>query len=98
MNFFEQQDRARRETTTLIGLFTASVVFVGICIYFAVMLTINTTSLRWAVFDDRVCQPIVPVSATIYPRTIATSPATIPANQNCRQNSLGENFRQTFQK
>ena len=75
MNFFEQQDRSKQATKTLLGLFTASVIFMGICIYCAVMLTINTTSLRWVVFGDRVCQPIVPVSATIYPHTIAISPA-----------------------
>ncbi|WP_310423728.1 M48 family metallopeptidase [Chamaesiphon sp. VAR_48_metabat_135_sub] len=73
MNFFEQQDRSRRATRTLIGLFTAAVMFTCICIYFAVMLTINTTSLKWAIFGDRIlCQPIVPVSSTIHPRAIDT--------------------------
>jgi Zn-dependent protease with chaperone function len=70
MNFFEQQDRSRRATQTLLGLFAASVMFTGICVYFAVMLTINTTFLKSMVFRDRGCQPIVPVSATVYPRKI----------------------------
>jgi Zn-dependent protease with chaperone function len=70
MNFFEQQDRSRQATKTLVGLFTASVMFTGICIYFAVMLTINTTFLRSIVFGNPVCQPIVPVSATVHPRSI----------------------------
>lgn len=58
MNFFEQQDRARRATRLLIGLFTTAVMFICICVYFAVMLTINTTSLRVPVFGNRACQPI----------------------------------------
>jgi Zn-dependent protease with chaperone function len=41
MNFFEQQDRSRQATKILIGLFIAAVVFTGICVYFAVMLTIG---------------------------------------------------------
>jgi Zn-dependent protease with chaperone function len=41
MNFFEQQDRSRRATKVLVGLFIAAVVFTGICVYFAVMLTIG---------------------------------------------------------
>jgi Zn-dependent protease with chaperone function len=69
MNFFEQQDRSRRATRTLLGLFTASVMFTGICIYFAVMLTINTTFLKSMVFGS-VCQPIVPVSVIVHPRKI----------------------------
>ncbi len=59
MNFFEQQDRSRRATRMLVGLFMAAVLFICTCIYFAVMLSINTTSLRWTVFGDRACQPIV---------------------------------------
>lgn len=84
MNFFEQQDRSRQATKTLVGLFTASVMFTGICIYFAVMLTINTTFLKWTVFGDRVCQPIVPVSATInQPRYIdRTSIPLLPLANN----------------
>jgi Zn-dependent protease with chaperone function len=70
MNFFEQQDRSRRTTRTLVGLFTASVMFTGICVYFAVMLTINTTFLKSMVFGERGCQPVVPVSATVQPRNI----------------------------
>jgi Zn-dependent protease with chaperone function len=41
MNFFEQQDRARQATTTLVGLFIAAVMFTGVCVYFAVLLTIG---------------------------------------------------------
>jgi Zn-dependent protease with chaperone function len=58
MNFFEQQDRSRRATRMLVGLFTSAVLFTGICIYFAVMLAINTSSLRSVVFGDRACQQI----------------------------------------
>ena len=72
MNFFEQQDRSKQATKTLLGLFTASVMFTGICIYFAVMLTINTTFLKWTVFGERVCQPIVATSALPQPREIDT--------------------------
>jgi Zn-dependent protease with chaperone function len=75
MNFFEQQDRSRQATRTLVGLFTASVIFTCICIYFAVMLTINTTFLKWTVFGDRTCQAIVPVSSTIHPRQIESQTA-----------------------
>jgi Zn-dependent protease with chaperone function len=76
MNFFEQQDRSRQATQTLVGLFAASVLFTGICIYFAVMLTINTTFLRSIVFENPVCQSIVPVSA-VQPRSIEAQ-APIP--------------------
>ena len=77
MNFFEQQDRSRQATKTLLGLFAASVMFTGICIYFAVMLTINTTFLRSIVFSNPTCQPIVSVSATVQPRSIEAQ-ASIP--------------------
>ena len=71
MNFFEQQDRSKRATRMLVSLFTASVLFTFICIYFAMMLTINTTPLKWAVFGDRACQPIpIQTSSTILPRSI----------------------------
>jgi Zn-dependent protease with chaperone function len=81
MNFFEQQDRSRQATKTLVGLFIASVLFTGICIYFAVMLTINTTFLNSIVFGDRACQPIVPVSGTVHPRSIdlATEIPSLPS-------------------
>jgi Zn-dependent protease with chaperone function len=78
MNFFEQQDRSRQATKTLVGLFGASVMFTGICIYFAVMLTINTTFLRSIVFSNPTCQPIVPVSATVQPRVAIEAQAAIP--------------------
>ncbi len=78
MNFFEQQDRSRQATKTLVGLFGASVMFTGICIYFAVMLTINTTFLRSIVFGNPMCQPIVPVSATVQPRVAIAAQASIP--------------------
>jgi Zn-dependent protease with chaperone function len=77
MNFFEQQDRSRQATKTLVGLFAASVMFTGICVYCAVMLTINTTFLRSIVFGNLTCQPIVPVSATVQPRSIEAQ-ALIP--------------------
>ncbi len=77
MNFFEQQDRSRQATKTLVGLFAASVLFTGICVYFAVMMTINTTFLRSIVWSNPTCQPIVPVSATVQPRSIE-SQALIP--------------------
>jgi Zn-dependent protease with chaperone function len=77
MSFFEQQDRSRRATQQLLGLFIAAVMFTGICIYFAVMLSINTTSLKWAVFGERLsCQPIVPTSLTASPHAISSD--TIP--------------------
>jgi Zn-dependent protease with chaperone function len=41
MNFFEQQDRSRQATKTLVGLFIAAVMFTCVCVYFAVMLTIG---------------------------------------------------------
>jgi Zn-dependent protease with chaperone function len=41
MNFFEQQDRSRRTTQILLGLFIAAVTFTCTCVYFAVMLTIG---------------------------------------------------------
>ena len=73
MNFFEQQDRSRRATRMLVGLFTAAVLFICTCIYFAVMLSINTTSLRWTVFGERACQPIpAQVSTNAHPRAIIT--------------------------
>jgi Zn-dependent protease with chaperone function len=78
MNFFEQQDRSRRATRNLVGMFGAAVLFTGICIYFAAMLTINTTSLKWAVFGGRLtCQPIVSTSLTASPRTISSA-TTMP--------------------
>ena len=77
MNFFEQQDRSRQATKTLVGLFAASVIFTGICVYFGVMMTINTTFLRSIVFGNPTCQPIVPVSATVQPRSIEAQ-AAIP--------------------
>jgi hypothetical protein len=40
---------SRRATRTLVGMFGAAVLFTGICIYLAAMLTINTTSWKWAV-------------------------------------------------
>ncbi len=36
------------------------------------MLTIDTTALKWTVFGNRVCQPIVPASVTSQPRAIDT--------------------------
>jgi Zn-dependent protease with chaperone function len=80
MNFFEQQDRSRQTTRTLLGLFAASVLFTCICIYFAAMLSINNTSLKWTLFADRLnCTPIVPVSSTVHPRISAIDPlASIP--------------------
>ncbi len=79
MNFFEQQDRSRRATRMLVGLFTASVLFICTCIYLAVMLTINTTPLRWTVFGDRACVPIVAqVIPPSHPRQIDVA-ASIPA-------------------
>jgi Zn-dependent protease with chaperone function len=84
MNFFEQQDRSRQATKTLVGLFAASVMFTGICIYFAVMLTIDTTFLRSIVFGNLTCQPIIPVSATVQPRSIEaqTSIPLLPSVNN----------------
>jgi Zn-dependent protease with chaperone function len=76
MNFFEQQDRSRRATRTLVGMFGAAVLFTGICIYFAAMLSINTTSLKWAVFGGRLtCQPIVSTSLAI-PHAISSATTT----------------------
>jgi Zn-dependent protease with chaperone function len=93
MNFFEQQDRSRRATRTLVGMFGAAVMFTGICIYLAAMLTINTTSLKWAVFGGRLtCQPIVSTSLTASPRTIssATTMPLLPFTPD----SLAERLRQ----
>jgi Zn-dependent protease with chaperone function len=71
MNFFEQQDRSRRATRRLVGLFIAAVLFIAICIYFAVMLTINTTPLSATIFGDRACLPIsAQASVPHYPRQI----------------------------
>ena len=73
MNFFEQQDRSRRATRRLVGLFIAAVLFIAICIYFAVMLAINTTPLRSTVFGDRACLPIsAQASVPTYPRQVDT--------------------------
>ncbi len=46
MNFFEQQDRSRQATTTLVGLFIAAVMFTCICVYFAVMLATGAKQLE----------------------------------------------------
>jgi Zn-dependent protease with chaperone function len=81
MNFFEQQDRSRRATRMLVGLFTAAVLFICTCVYFAVMLSVNATSLRWTVFGDRACQSVpVRVSSSEYPRRadLETSIPVIP--------------------
>jgi Zn-dependent protease with chaperone function len=51
MNFFEQQDRSRRTTRILLGLFIAAVTFTGICVYFAVMLTIGAKLRAGANFN-----------------------------------------------
>jgi Zn-dependent protease with chaperone function len=75
MNFFEQQDRSRQATKTLVGLFAASVMFTSLCIYGAVMLTINTTFLRSTIFGNPVCQPIIPVSAPAHPRSFESQPS-----------------------
>jgi Zn-dependent protease with chaperone function len=106
MNFFEQQDRSRQATKTLVGLFAASVMFTGLCVYGAVMLTINTTFLRTTVFGNPVCQPIVPVSVTAHPRNLEAQPS-IPLLPSIEQtdyqlkgggifragNSVSRNFR-----
>jgi Zn-dependent protease with chaperone function len=97
MNFFEQQDRSRRATRMLVGLFSAAVLFICTCIYFAVMLSINTTSLRWTVFGDRACQPIVAqISSPTYARAIDSTlsipidpPTNAPVPQVKRRFSLG---------
>jgi Zn-dependent protease with chaperone function len=71
MNFFEQQDRSRRATRMLVGLFSVAVLFICTCVYFAVMLTINMTSVRSMVFGDRACLPIATqISSPAYARTI----------------------------
>jgi nitrogen fixation/metabolism regulation signal transduction histidine kinase len=91
MNFFEQQDRSRRATRTLVGMFGAAVLFTGICIYLAAMLTINTTSWKWAVFGGRLtCQPIVSTSLTVSPRALS-SETTIPLLPSA-PNSLAEHL------
>ncbi len=93
MNFFEQQDRSKRATRTLVGMFGAAVMFTGICIYLAAMLTINTTSLKWAVFGGRLtCQPIVSTSLTASPRAISSA-TTIPFLPFA-PDSLAERLRQ----
>jgi Zn-dependent protease with chaperone function len=106
MNFFEQQDRSRQATKTLVGLFAASVMFTGLCVYGAVMLTINTTFLRSIVFGNLTCQPIVPISATAHPRMLSAQPL-IPLLPSIKQpdyqlkgggifragNSVSRNFR-----
>jgi Zn-dependent protease with chaperone function len=93
MNFFEQQDRSRRATRTLVGMFGAAVLFTGICIYLAAMLTINTTSWKWAVFGGRLtCQPIVSTSLTVSPRALS-SETTIPLLPSA-PDSLAERLRQ----
>jgi Zn-dependent protease with chaperone function len=93
MNFFEQQDRSRRATRTLMGMFGAAVLFTGICIYLAAMLSINTTSLKWTVFGDRLtCQPIVSTSLTASPRAIAATDPTLLLPY--APDSLAERLRQ----
>jgi Zn-dependent protease with chaperone function len=85
MNFFEQQDRSRRATRMLVGLFSAAVLFICTCIYFAVMLSINTSSLRWTVFGDRACAPIAAqISTPTYARAIDTTPSMplVPATNS----------------
>ncbi len=86
MNFFEQQDRSRRATQMLVGLFSAAVLFICTCIYLAVMLSINTTSLRQTVFGDRACQPIAAqISTPTYARAIDTLPSIPPLPSTDRQ-------------
>jgi Zn-dependent protease with chaperone function len=73
-------------------MFGAAVMFTGICIYLAAMLTINTTSLKWAVFGGRLtCQPIVASSLAI-PHAIssATTMPLLPYTPD----SLAERLRQ----
>ena len=85
----------------LVGLFSAAVLFICSCIYFAVMLSINTTSLRWTVFGDRACQPIVAqVIAPAYARSIDPTlsipiepPTNFPQPQVKRRFSLGSGRR-----
>lgn len=55
MNFFEQQDRSQRATKKLLGLFAGSVILPGVSIYFAVMLNINLSPWKRAVFDQQTC-------------------------------------------
>ncbi len=63
MNFFEQQDRSRRATQQLLGLFSAAVVFICICVYGGVMLVMNTSKSP----PYLTCQPVIPVSPTATP-------------------------------
>jgi Zn-dependent protease with chaperone function len=72
----------------LVGLFSAAVLFICTCIYFAVMLSINSTSLRWTVFGTRACQPIVAqISAPARARTIDPT-LTIPIDPTVDRQEL----------
>jgi Zn-dependent protease with chaperone function len=63
MNFFEQQDRSRQATKTLLGLFSVAVLFICLCVYFGVMVTINNSGIPFG----QSCQPPLPVSSTVIP-------------------------------
>jgi Zn-dependent protease with chaperone function len=77
MNFFEQQDRSRRATRWLVGAFAAAILFICCCVYGGVILTINFSSLRHAVFGDRACQQIGAQVSTVS-ETLAYAPAIAP--------------------
>ncbi len=63
MNFFEQQDRSRRATQTLLGLFSAAILFICLCVYLGVMVAINTSGSPFG----QSCQPALPASTTVNP-------------------------------
>jgi Zn-dependent protease with chaperone function len=56
MNFFEQQERSQRATQKLLGLFAGALLFTGTSVYFAVMLTINMSPWKAAVFGEPACK------------------------------------------
>lgn len=57
MNFFEQQDRSRRATKNLLGLFAGAVLFTGTSIYLAVMLSINLSAGKQDSSGGQACTP-----------------------------------------
>jgi Zn-dependent protease with chaperone function len=92
MNFFEQQDRSKRATQKLLGLFAGSVIFPGVSIYFAVMLNINFTSAKRVVFGDQICEPIASHSSLQSPAVDRLSaPPSLPTKPE-----VGISFSRSF--
>lgn len=85
MNFFEHQDRARNNTNSLIAMFGGSVLFMVLCIYFATMLLINSSSLKTS-FHKNICVTNPPAQVQIAPE------APIPQEQSGIRNGSQYKF------